>query len=410
MTDISQNIMGRRDLAEFILDLSYRISVYSPPMKPYVRFCEQEKPSGKWRAFYPDHFWDFDDHLQKTLLGLLKSIVDDEEIEQLYTERFIENLGSFYDQQKRLLENAVKHNIGYETVFRARDNYILKRVKPGSRMLYAGCGSGTECISFAEKGLDVTGIDTNQDLVDVANGWADHLGLSFRALCMDMMNHTLEPGVFDSIVLEFYGSWSSETTTSMARQKLAVLLKPDGMGFIVAQRRKYASYWYMMRHRFSPAMAKWLIPQTRLDFIRSGEDACEERLFFGLYNRCHSKESLAAELADIFDVQECTYESYDPRYVIAVVRRKEDFAPGDTADGMPADDTRREISKGDLAHVHETLLKIADICDMLEQHAKEVDTFFKTKGKNQNPLACVKTDLVGFADLVNDVYEKCGIM
>ena len=42
-------------------------------------------------------------------------------------------------------------------------------LKPGIRMLDIGCGAGQLTIPAAKKGIDVTGIDLAQNLVDQAN-------------------------------------------------------------------------------------------------------------------------------------------------------------------------------------------------------------------------------------------------
>jgi 2-polyprenyl-3-methyl-5-hydroxy-6-metoxy-1,4-benzoquinol methylase len=45
---------------------------------------------------------------------------------------------------------------------------ILKWVKPGSRMIDVGCGSGRDCAYWAENGLHVTGIDISAKTVRLA--------------------------------------------------------------------------------------------------------------------------------------------------------------------------------------------------------------------------------------------------
>lgn len=49
---------------------------------------------------------------------------------------------------------------------------VLKHVRPGGRVLDAGCGSGRDLKIFRARGFDVTGIDASNALVKLARGFS----------------------------------------------------------------------------------------------------------------------------------------------------------------------------------------------------------------------------------------------
>src|SRR5688500_20003081 len=55
-------------------------------------------------------------------------------------------------------------------------------IPPGTRLLDVGCGAGQLTIPAAKKGIDVTGLDLAQNLVDQANERARAEGLDIEIL------------------------------------------------------------------------------------------------------------------------------------------------------------------------------------------------------------------------------------
>ena len=86
----------------------------------------------------------------------------------------------------------------------------------------------------ARSGLRVVGIDTMAPILDVAMGWAAHLGLPVSFICMDVMDLGLKPNSFDGFLLEFYGEIPSLDQTLALQRNLANVLKPGGRGFIAS--------------------------------------------------------------------------------------------------------------------------------------------------------------------------------
>jgi len=130
------------------------------------------------------------------------------------------------------------------------------------------------------------------------------------------------------------------------------------------------------------SMVKWLQGQVRLDFCFGNKDACEERLQYGLFSRCHTMESLSTELSRTFEVLSCRYQA-DPRYVLAVVRIKE----GSWEKEEQEERLRPETAFADLSAIEGTLENAEILCGELERHAERVASFFNAGGKGARCLS-----------------------
>ncbi len=410
MTMDKQYTGAGKNTLKRILDLSFRISVYAPPMKPFLRFSKHADALYKGKTnSYKHFFWDFDDALQKVLLGMARTIATPAEIAEACIEQWKANLEKSYQKSKRQLEELRKNGKVLQFRYTPRNEFIFSRVEPGSRLLYVGCGVGTECLGWAQRGYEVVGIDTDKQLVGIANQWAEYLKLPFQAVCMDADNIGFSPGSFDGFLLEFYGFQPSLIQALALQRGLANTLNDKGKGFISATRKKYASFWYRMSNLGYPeSMVHWLINQCRLDHYFSQTDACEEKLAFGLYIRSHTIDSLSRELAGVFDVQECMYEEYDSRYLISVVKRKGRFP--DSPQNSKNDDsvgwTKQEYLQREGVSTEDVLYGIHAICDLLEIHKERVQRFFlngEVSG-GKSPLSMVDTDIPRFIELIEHIY------
>lgn len=393
-----------------ILNLSYRISTLAPSMKPFLRISKHAVTlyEGKTNN-YKHFFWDFDDALQRVLLDLARTIATSAQIAEACIERWKINLDKLYYRSRGQLEELRKKGEVRQFQYTPRDEFIFSRVETGSRLLYVGCGTGTQCLGWAQRGYEVIGIDTDKQLVGVANEWAKYLKLPFQAVCMDTYNLGFLPGSFDGFLLEFYGSQPSRVQALALQKGLAKVLNDNGKGFIIGSRKKYASFWYKMSDLECPeSMIHWLTSQHRLDHYFSQMDACEEKFNFGLYMRSHTVDSLSGELGGIFDVQECMYEEQDPRYLISVVKRKAGFS--DSSLTLENDDSKdwakQEYSQREGVFIEDVLREIHAICDLLELHKERVERFF-FKGEfsgGKSPLSMVDTDLPKFIKLLKYIY------
>jgi len=225
---------------------------------------------------------------------------------------------------------------------------------------------------------------------------------------MDAMKLGFAHGVFDSFLLEFYGSQTSLSQVLALQENLAGVLSDKGMGFIVATRKKYPSFWFKMAKPYSKSMIAWLMKQSVFDYFFASTDECKESLFYGLYTRNHTIESVTAELSLNFDVIDCFYEQHDPRYVMSVVKCKK---RQDKASSI--DESFRYWNKGkkqlELSEtsLQETLTKTEAICNLLESHEKSVSQFFEENEsvKKENSILDMQTETTKFIELLTDVFE-----
>ena len=389
-----------------ILELSWRISCHSPPMKPFIRFSRQtdevyEHGRGETKRL----FWDFDDTLQRVLLDMAKALATPEQLTRACVEQWKVNLEQLHTRKRRELEALIESRELFQPQYRARDEFILARLEPGSRFLYVGSGSGTECLRFASRGYEVIGIDTDFGLNSVAHEWSEHLSLPFEAICMDVMGLGFAQSSFDGLLLEFYGAQPSVSQSLVLQRNLADVLRDGGKGFIVGSRKKYASFWFRMGSHYPPLMTQWLMKQSALDFYWSESDGCEEKLTYGLYVRSHTVDSLAAELSHTFGIVECKYEEYDPRYVMCVVERKGDSMTMEE-DRLGYGEPEEELLHLNTVPTDDVLSRVESICDLLESHESKVVQFFDDGlAEEKNPSQGLQVDLSGFASLLGDVCE-----
>lgn len=359
------------DRVSRILDLSRRVSVYSPAMKPFIRFASRQPGEG----FFHRQLWDFDDLLQKKLLRLLRQTASPGEIARACARQWKQNSLSLHRAGQERLESGMAR--ADEPPYAAARRVLLQeQLSRDSRVLYIGCGTGRDCLAWAREGLRVVGIDTDLSLVKLARDWN---GLRVPAVFagMDMMELGFRPGVFDGFLLEIYGGLPDARHAAALRRELDRVLRPGGIGLVVAERKMYPCWWFLMGTPWPDNMVKWLRGQVFLDFRFEKRDACEDRLHYGLFSRCHTAESLSAELSRTFEVESCRYQA-DPRYVLAAVRKREGAWDRETEEEYAA--------PADLAALDVALEDVEILCRELERHAEEVASFFEDGGRGANCL------------------------
>jgi SAM-dependent methyltransferase len=376
--DVMSDTKNPRDPVSRILDLSRRVSIFSPAMKPFVRFA-----SGKPGAeFCRRHLWDFDDLLQKELLRRLRQAVSPEEIARACTEQWQRNSQSLYDAGHMRLESGCP-NVNEPPYAVTRRNVLQGHLGRNSRILYIGCGSGRDCLAWAREGFRIVGIDTDLSLVKLARNWNDHLRYPAFFAGMDMRGLGFRPGTFDGFLLELYGGLPDAGHAVALQGELAKVLRQDGVGLVVAERKMYPCWWFLMGTSWPDPMVKWLRGQVFLDLRFGKRDACEERLQYGLFSRCHTMESLSAELSRTFEVLSCSYQA-DPRYVLAAVRKK--GCARETEAEEEEESPRPETAAVDLSAITDLLENVEVLCTELERHADRVASYFHTGGSGARCL------------------------
>lgn len=99
-------------------------------------------------------------------------------------------------------------------------------IAPGTRLLDIGCGAGQLTIPAAKRGIDVTGVDLAQNLVDTGNERAKSEGLGELIKQGDAEALQFEDDSFD-IVLSLIGSMFAPRPELVASEMLRVT-KPGG--------------------------------------------------------------------------------------------------------------------------------------------------------------------------------------
>ncbi len=374
-----------------ILDLSRRVSLFSPAMKPFVRFASG-MPGFE---FCRRHLWDFDDLLQKELLRLLRLTASPGEIARACTRQWKQNSLPLLRAERGRLENGII-DVTEPSYAATRRDILQEHLGRDSRVLYVGCGTGRDCLAWAKEGLHVVGVDTDLSLVTLACSWNCRLRVPASFAEMNMMDLGFRPGAFDGFLLEIYGGMPDARHAAFLRGELDRVLRPGGIGLVVAERKMYPCWWFLTGTSWPDPMVRWLRGQVLLDFRFGKRDACEERLQYGLFSRCHTAESLSAELSRTFEILSCRYQA-DPRYVLAVVRKVEGTSRRETGEER----TQPDMARVEFSAVKDGIEKAETLCRALERHAERAASHFKAGGSGAGCL----TELASGAELVLSMFE-----
>lgn len=384
------------DCVSRILDLSRRVSVFSPAMKPFVRFASRKPGSESFRG----RLWDFDDLLQKKLLRLLRQATSPEEIAGACARQWKQNSLSLLGAERVKLENG-NIDVNEPPYAIARRDILQEHLGRDSRVLYIGCGTGRDCLAWAREGFRIVGIDTDLSLVKLAETWNGRLRRPACFAGMDTMNLGFRPGAFDGFLLELYGGLPDVGRAVALQEELARVLRPKGVGLVVAERKMYPCWWFLMDTSWPDNMVKWLRGQVLLDFRFGKRDACEERLQYGLFSRCHTAESLSAELSRTFEILSCRYQA-DPRYVLAVVRKNEGTSRRETGEER----TQPDMARVEFSAVIDGIEKTEALCMELERHAERVASYFKAGGSGAGCMTELASDAEPVLSMLEHLVDR----
>lgn len=129
---------------------------------------------------------------------------------------------------------AESFQAGYDRSPRFRERLMLWRdliarhVRPGDRVLDAGCGAGTFSFEAARVGASVEAIDGSAAMIDLARKRQRELGLAdigFDVALLDSLSARAE-GEFDVVLSSSVLEYLPDLSTEVAR--LVRLLKPGG--------------------------------------------------------------------------------------------------------------------------------------------------------------------------------------
>jgi len=109
---------------------------------------------------------------------------------------------------------------------------LTKLVPRGARILDIGCGTGSEAVALARRGYSVVGVDSVEDMVELARARGVASGLpedrcSFKRMRASELNsENLQGGKFDA-AYSFYAVLNLEPRPEEAARRVASLLPPD---------------------------------------------------------------------------------------------------------------------------------------------------------------------------------------
>jgi ubiquinone/menaquinone biosynthesis C-methylase UbiE len=111
-------------------------------------------------------------------------------------------------------------------------NDIAARLRPGSRVLDLGCGTGALAVQLARKGCQVTGVDISRPMLAQAARRVRQASLEewvmLRQLGTVNLDTAFEDGSFDAVVSTLVFSELSEDEIVYTLQECRRVLKPGG--------------------------------------------------------------------------------------------------------------------------------------------------------------------------------------
>ena len=176
----------------------------------------------------------------------------------------------------------------------------------------------------------------------------------------------------------------------------------NGKGIIVANRRKYPSYWFLGSHLSFPAeWVQWFVGQANADLFYHN-DGNGEHLNYGMYHRYHTIESIKKELGYTFNVIECKYEE-DPRYIVCVVTR-ENNQNNQSNSPFRFETDDYEKWDYDILQTEKIVSMIETACNILKIHRENILEYSQNNAV-KNPLQEIKLPVKEFLMLFEELFE-----
>ena len=144
---------------------------------------------------------------------------------------------STYVLMKVLESAAHRYDRGVRLLSRGRIDQVYARVAdlvaaPGRRILDVGCGTGAVALACAARGADVTGIDVNADMLEVARSKAlpyESAGsVEWHQLSAAEIEDRFEPESFDGVTACLVFSELSPSERAYALAVVLSRLRPGG--------------------------------------------------------------------------------------------------------------------------------------------------------------------------------------
>ena len=226
-------------------------------------------------------------------------------------------------------KQALAESLELAEVYRKEAQFIREalQLSPSHKVLDLGCGTGEHCLALAEQGIDATGIDIAQVLVEHASERTREAGLSTTFLSADM--RTFRPETqFDAVFTSSgtFGVYESDADNrSVLRTIRAVLADggrfltgPSGPG-LLGQSSYSEKDWHFVGNGVFLRERAWdqstsLFRESFLFIDQDGtviefggfDDASDAQ-----YSRVYSLEQLQEMITEEGLVFEATYGSFE---------------------------------------------------------------------------------------------------
>lgn len=132
----------------------------------------------------------------------------------------------FYDKNAKLYSEHT-----FQRLMQYQLNEFISRLPKNAKVLDVGCGSGRDSLYFYDFGLDVTAIDTSENIIKVAKEKAPEI--SYKKMDLRKMSFPEE---------SFDGVWMMATLSSIekkdavnALKEIARVLKKDGILYMATK-------------------------------------------------------------------------------------------------------------------------------------------------------------------------------
>jgi demethylphylloquinol methyltransferase len=118
----------------------------------------------------------------------------------------------------------------------------IAQMGPGTKVLYAGCGTAEDALAAASEGAEVTAIDLSAAMVRRARARIAEAGLDngVQLLQGDIMEHE---ETYDIVVANYFLNVFDESTSQRVLAHLCSLVRPDGAVFLADFETSATSGW-----------------------------------------------------------------------------------------------------------------------------------------------------------------------
>jgi SAM-dependent methyltransferase len=146
----------------------------------------------------------------------------------------------------------------------------LAYLKPGKRLLDAGCGEGADSVFYAKNGLYVTAIDSNKIYLNRLRAFRkDHNLSNISVRCRDIINYPYPLNSYDIISCLLVGCCMKKSDFEKMLAPLKQSVKPGAI--IIMSLRNY----------LDPELKEYLTTEKMIEpnTFRKKEDCCKIRYF-----------------------------------------------------------------------------------------------------------------------------------